>query len=220
MDVRLTAEQQALVTKNEPLAVWAVKHLWKPLRLYRLGWEDAVQEAFIGLCRAAAAFDPDRKIKFDPDRKIKFATFAARCMRNAILHALYGNYLVHIPSHLLTKKNQQHRYAAAARQAAKVARIGMHKEKIERTHEETGNAAVEQEEQLDVRHEIMQRLREQLLYTQWTAIRRHYGDDATYRKVGGELGVSYESARLYAVSGLNKARKFLKEIGVEPLDLM
>lgn len=73
--LRLTPEQQALVEKNIRLAPLFIYHYKLSRRLFRYHREDALQAAYLGLCRAAATFDPS---------KAKFTTHAFLHMRNQI----------------------------------------------------------------------------------------------------------------------------------------
>jgi RNA polymerase sigma factor (sigma-70 family) len=73
----LTAEQQQLVNDNLALA----RHVARPFRLrWRQQADDITSAAVLGLCEAAASFDPSRGLKF--------VTFAHRRIRGAVIDHL------------------------------------------------------------------------------------------------------------------------------------
>jgi RNA polymerase sigma factor (sigma-70 family) len=78
----LTDEQKKLVEKNTPLVKYlVVKKLLSLVKRTGTDMDDAIQAGYLGLCKAAA--------DFDPSRGILFGTFAGRCIFNEILNECY-----------------------------------------------------------------------------------------------------------------------------------
>ncbi len=76
----LTADQQALVTRNMGLVGWYLKRYFRchPGRSRRYSWELAEAEAYLGMCEAAR--------HYDPTRGVRFATYAFRWLWLAVLN--------------------------------------------------------------------------------------------------------------------------------------
>ena len=77
----LNVEQQQLVEQNKGLAWMVVNSLPRTHPARRMGKETIEQEALLGLCQAAASFDPQYGAAF--------STYAVVCIRNRIGKASY-----------------------------------------------------------------------------------------------------------------------------------
>ena len=110
------AARNELVAHNVRLAVHVAKRHLPQIRGLSLEFEDIVQEAFLGLNRAAE--------KFDPTRGFKFSTYATWWLRQSISRAIADKgYLIRLPVHVhdsLSKVRKYVRRQEARRQSVDI----------------------------------------------------------------------------------------------------
>lgn len=88
-----SAAKKELMRHNVRLAVHVAKRFTPQVRRLSLEFEDVVQEAIIGLNRAAE--------KFDPTRGLKFSTYATWWVRQSIQRAIANQgHLIRLPIHI------------------------------------------------------------------------------------------------------------------------
>lgn len=98
-DVRTQAEANVLVLQYQPLLKKTVKRLQPFWERRGMLWDDAFQEAQIGLMRAAR--------KWDSRREGGFYHFAQVGILHAIKHALGTTKLIHVPNNYYNARDPQ-----------------------------------------------------------------------------------------------------------------
>jgi RNA polymerase sigma factor (sigma-70 family) len=125
------AARNELVTHNIRLAVHVAKRYFPQIRGLSLEFEDIVQEAVLGLNRAAE--------KFDPTMGYKFSTYATWWLRQAISRGIVDRgYLIRLPVHVhehLAKVRRYLRGQEARREPVDVdeltTKLGLPRERVE-----------------------------------------------------------------------------------------
>src|SRR5207302_473673 len=77
------ADREALILANDRIALTLARKYWRylqPQERRLIPFQDLLQTARLGLCKAAR--------KFDPDRSLRFITYAWTCARGELLHYL------------------------------------------------------------------------------------------------------------------------------------
>lgn len=111
--VPLNAEQQELVASHMRVAVMAGRKMGARARTW-MTLEDGISSAYVGLCKAALAFDPKRRVKF--------ATLAWRCCCQQIHDDTKDlGPLIHIPRYLWNKKREREKIYNSSQNAANAA---------------------------------------------------------------------------------------------------
>jgi RNA polymerase sigma factor (sigma-70 family) len=182
------AERNALVEQYIYLPAWCIHALWahnRPLR--RLGWDDAVQNAALGLIRAADLWDPS---------KGTFTTYAAQSIRRHLIRACQDIGLIHVPSWVQRKGTR-----GPCREHARRARVchGLPTEGV--VAAAARPPGVEAEEALEALDKLSARSR--------LVLERCVMGGQSYQAVADGLGITRERVRQIKVKALAALRAVL-----------
>jgi RNA polymerase sigma factor (sigma-70 family) len=208
--VRSQEERDALVLQYSGLPWHVVRRYAHTRPVQRLGLDDALQVAFLGLLRAAEIWQAEREADF--------LTYAFQACKSHLWRAIHSNNLIHVPvghaEHNPQRPVSGEARAAAARarrvrqwpQLYEIALWGVDSKDATYAAPEDGR---DRDLDLDQQAEVARCLRF-LPPGQRQVVRLAYWESKTHSQIGALLGITHQAVQLRLAGALAKLRSILK----------
>ncbi len=189
----MTAERQRLIEENTGLAWLMAFQLWPSPRIRRLGdFEDVLQTAFAGLCRAADYYDPNRGIKF--------STYACKVIRQNLLAAsLTEGGTIRLPQNAL-------RILGESRERVRAALVG--RRSLDAVRDMAAPAGGEGTDL-----ELVQLALGLLTKDELRIVKEHFFQGQTYQTIGARLKISKQAVETRCKVALRRVGRQLRRRG-------